>query len=308
MTPDDPTSTARADEFPPTTPGDAAPPSRDGVMLLAGDIRVRFGGVVAVDGVSLSVAAGQVYGLVGPNGSGKTTFLNALTGVVPAAGSLRVGGTAVPLGRARRSRAAGVLRMFQTPQTFVNLSCLENVLLACEDTRSSGLFAAWLARPLMWRRERERWRVAAAAMERVGLSGLDDLPAGALTYGQQRLLELARALAGRPRALLLDEPSAGLNDAETEQLAGLIRELRGDGLAIVVIDHKIDFIDSICDVVGVLELGRMVASGPPGEVWRDPKVVSAYLGTALEPQAAPDGGPGRPAADVAAGAEAARHA
>jgi ABC-type branched-subunit amino acid transport system ATPase component len=250
-------------------------------LLEITDLSVRFGGVVAVDGVSLAVADGEIYGLVGPNGSGKTTLLNAVTGVVDADGSLAVAGRPVPLGRPLRSRAAGVLRMFQAPQTFTGLTCLENALLATDDA-SSGLGGAWLARPAMWRRERARWAVGRAALERVGLADLADEPAGLLTYGQQRLLELARAIAGDPRLILLDEPSAGLNDAETAELARLCRSLRTDGLTLVVIDHKIDFIDSICDRIAVLELGRLIAQGRPSEVWADARVIEAYLGGTVD--------------------------
>ncbi len=247
-------------------------------MLEIADVHVHFGGVVAVDGVSLSVHRGEIHGLVGPNGSGKTTLLNAVTGVVSARGRMTVAGKPVSFGKPLRSRAEGVLRMFQAPQTFAELSCLENALLAAAG-QSVGLGGAWFTRPLMWRHERERWALAYAALRRVGLAELADEPADRLTYGQQRLLELARALTAQPRLLLLDEPSAGLNDNETANLATLCASLRSeDGLTLIIIDHKIDFLDGLCDRISVLELGRCIATGTPVEIWSDPRVIDAYLG------------------------------
>lgn len=247
-------------------------------MLRAEDIAVRFGGVRAVDGVSLEVPDGVAVGLVGPNGSGKSTFLNALTGVVPATGQVTVDGTAVPLGKPRVVRGRGIARTFQTPQNFAELSCIENVLLADADRRFTGLAGAWFARPAMWRRERARWERAMAALDRVGLAALAERDAGLLSYGQQRLLELARSLVGQPRILLLDEPSAGLNAAETEQLGAILADVNAGGTSLLVVDHKIDFIDSLCSHIVVLQLGQVVAAGPPATVWKDPVVIEAYLG------------------------------
>jgi len=249
-------------------------------MLKAEQITVTFGGVRAVSDVSLAVPAGELLGLVGPNGSGKTTFLNAVCGIVPARGSLTVADRPVRLGRPNAACRAGIARVFQAPQTYGELSCLDNVLLATSDRRLLGLTGAWPARPAMWKRERARWAFAMSALETVGLESCALEPASLLSYGQQRLLELARALAGSPSILLLDEPSAGLNDAETAALAALLRAVRSAGNTLVVVDHKIDFLDALCDRLVVLELGRVIAAGPPDQVWRDDRVISAYLGVA----------------------------
>jgi branched-chain amino acid transport system ATP-binding protein len=249
------------------------------VLLEARGISVNFGGVRAVDDVTLSLDERELVGIVGPNSSGKTSFLNAVTGVVPATGVLTVQGRDVPLGHPAAPRRAGVLRLFQTPQVYRELTCFENVLLASSDRELRRLGGAWLARPGMWRRERRRWAAAETALERAGLGDLGDRDAGLLPYGQQRLLDLARALVADPVALLLDEPSAGLNHLETERLGELCRQLKNEGLALMVIDHKVDFIESISDRVAVFELGSLIAMDRAEEVWRDPRVIEAYLGT-----------------------------
>jgi ABC-type branched-subunit amino acid transport system ATPase component/ABC-type branched-subunit amino acid transport system permease subunit len=269
-----PTSDGNRRPHGPTPPGQP--------VVQAEDIRVRFGGVLAVDGVSLTLQPNEILGLVGPNGSGKTTFLNALTGVVPATGSVRVAGKPVRLGRAGRARARGVLRSYQTPQTYEHVSCIEDVLLSTSDRRLTGIAAAWLLRPFMLRHERARWRRANAALERVGLTDLAEQPTSRLAYGQRRLLELARVIAAEPSVVLLDEPSAGLNAAETELLARHLEQVRADGVTILLVDHKLDFVTGLCDRVAVLELGRLVAVGPADEVFSDERVVDAYLGVADE--------------------------
>ena len=247
-------------------------------MLRAEGIRVTFGGVCAVDGVSLSLAGDELLGLVGPNGSGKTTFLNAVCGVVPAKGELTVAGRPVTLGRPRAAWDAGIARVFQSPQTFEELACVENVLLSSADQGLRGLTGAWLARPAMWQREKARWRAAHEALELVGLSRFAQDKAALLTYGQRRLLELARAVVGEPKVLLLDEPSAGLNDGETAELCDRLVAIQERGIAVLVVDHKVDFLDVVCDRIVVLELGRVIAEGRPEVVWNDARVMSAYLG------------------------------
>lgn len=254
-------------------------------MLHAEDIGVAFGALRAVDGIDLVVAEGEAVGMVGPNGSGKSTFLNAITGVVRAHGMLQVGGRTVPLGRPQAVRRAGVARTFQTPQIFAELTCIENVLLADAERRATGLVGAWLGRPAMWRHERARWVRAMAVLDRVGLADRAEDEAGLLSYGQQRLLELARSLVGEPRVLLADEPSAGLNAAETGELAALLGGLHRDGVSLLVVDHKIDFIESVATRVVVLQLGRVIAEGPPAEVWQHAEVVDAYLGRARTAEA-----------------------
>ncbi|MFF2107126.1 ABC transporter ATP-binding protein [Rhodococcus koreensis] len=244
------------------------------------NLSVRFGGVTAVDDVSFEIAPGAIVGLIGPNGSGKTTVLNALTGVVPARGSLTVGGQPITFSRPSQSRRARMIRVFQAPQLCPELSCVENVMLGAAESAGRTIMSAWLRRPTMWRRESDRLADASRQLRRVGLGGFEARAARELTYGEQRLLELARALGAAPRLLMLDEPSAGLNDAETRALRNLLMQIRNEGIAILVVDHKIDFIDALCDRILVLETGRLIAQGTPSDVWSDRRVMDAYLGVA----------------------------
>jgi len=250
-------------------------------VLEATDITVRFGGVTAVDSISLSVEDHEIVGLIGPNGSGKSTFLNALNGLVSATGTVKVDGKEVPLGRPGGAARLGVLRTFQTPQVHDRLTCLENVLTGLSERNLRSLPVAWARRPSMLRAERERWEVADAALGFVGLEDKAHVMGGDLSYGQRRRLELARVYAGRPRTLLLDEPAAGLNQHETAGLVGLLIRWRNEGgPALLLVEHKIDFLESLCHRMVVLELGRQIASGEPSAVWADPRVMDAYLGSA----------------------------
>ncbi|HVV76673.1 MAG TPA: ATP-binding cassette domain-containing protein, partial [Mycobacteriales bacterium] len=184
------------------------------------------------------------------------------------------------LGSPHSARKAGILRVFQAPQVIGELTCLENVTLSSASLTATGLVASTIGRPWMLRRERERWDKAARALAEVGLSDHLQAPASGLTYGQRRLLDLARAINGDPRVLLLDEPSAGLNDSETAEFSAILERLDRSAMCVVLVEHKVDVIDRLCERIVVLELGSVIAAGPPAEVWRDERVANAYLGVA----------------------------
>jgi ABC-type branched-subunit amino acid transport system ATPase component len=252
------------------------------MMLRATGIGVRFGAVRAVDGVDLHVDPGEVLGIIGPNGSGKSTFLNAITGLVPAKGTASIDGTSYRLGRPGAAAKLGLRRTFQTPQVHDGLTCLENVLVGSTDQRRRSVGAAWALRAGMWKRERERWAKAMDALAFTGIAHLAGTAAGSLPYGQRRLLEIARASVADPKIVLLDEPAAGLNQVETEQLQQLIKAMITETNSIIVVEHKMDFLQGLCSRMVVLELGRVIAQGPPAQVLRDQKVIDAYLGTVAE--------------------------
>jgi branched-chain amino acid transport system ATP-binding protein len=247
-------------------------------LLECTDLTVRFGGLAAVDRLSLTIEKGEVVGLVGPNGSGKSTFLNAITGLVTAHGKVAVRGVEVRLGRPGAITAYRVFRTYQTPQVARELTSLENVLVASPDMQFRGFLGAWPLRPTMWQHDRRRWQKGCDALETVGLMDKANLPAGGLSYGEQRHLEIARAICAEPELLLMDEPAAGLTSSETTRLADLLRTVASSGVSLLLIEHKIGFIESLCQRIVVLDVGRQIASGAPGEVWKDPAVVSAYLG------------------------------
>jgi branched-chain amino acid transport system ATP-binding protein len=249
-------------------------------LLDCADLTVRFGGVAAVDRVCLTIQEGEVVGLVGPNGSGKSTFLNAVTGLVSAQGRVAVHGVEIRLGRPGVISDHRVFRTYQTPQVAGELTSLENVLVASPDKRYRGFVGAWVLRPEMWRRDKQRWEKASEALATVGLLEKANVPAGSLSYGEQRHLEIARALCAEPELLLMDEPAAGLSGPETNRLADLLRRVSAQGVSLLLIEHKIGFIESLCARIVVLDVGRQIATGPPGEVWKDPAVVAAYLGEA----------------------------
>jgi branched-chain amino acid transport system ATP-binding protein len=227
----------------------------------------RFGGIVAVDGVSIAVAAGQIAGLIGPNGAGKTTVFNLVTGVYkPNAGDVRLAGESLlPLAPHEIARR-GIGRTFQAGQLFKTMSVRDNVLLGAQ----AGT------------RRRDDHGSSAHAIEMldyVGLGHAAERPAASFPFAAQKRIELARALAGRPRLLLLDEPASGLNHEEVERLGSLIRRIRDElGVTVLLVEHHMNLVMGVSDVVHVLDFGRTIASGSPREVCTDPRVIEAYLG------------------------------
>lgn len=243
------------------------------------DITVTFGGIHAVSHLSFDLESTESVAIIGPNGSGKTTLLNAICGLIPASGSVSLEGRHLAMGKPVRIARSGLARTFQTPQVIDGMSCIDNVLLSAADRRYTGLGAAWIGRPAMMRAERERWRLGSECLERFGLGDMATQPASRLTYGQRRWLELARVTAAKPRFLLTDEPAAGLNDAETEELAAHLASIRADGIGLVIVDHKIEFLTEVADRAIVLSLGQKIAQSPIEQVWDLSEVQEAYLGS-----------------------------
>lgn len=233
-------------------------------MLEVDGVTVRFGGVVAVDGASIEARSGEITGLIGPNGAGKTTLFNVITGVQPAAGgTIRLDGTDITKLATHRRAKMGMSRTFQRLELFWTLTVADNVRVAAELARHGDPTA-----------------LSEGLLDRVGISHLAAEPSGSLPTGSARLVEVARALASTPRVLLLDEPASGLNESETVALGALLRQLVADGLAVVLVEHDMSLVMDICDHVSVLDLGRIIASGPPAEVRTQPAVIEAYLGVA----------------------------
>jgi branched-chain amino acid transport system ATP-binding protein len=255
----------------------------------------KYQGLVAVDGVELQVRAGTIQAVIGPNGAGKTTLFNLLTGlVVPTSGTIELDGTDITALPPDRRARLGIARTFQNIRVFNAMTVLENVLTGLHTTATAGLAATVLRLPGFRREEREAVAQARATLDLVGLSARAEHRAGALSYGDQRRLEIARAAVARPRLLLLDEPAAGMNPAETEALGGLIRQLNALGTTILLVEHDMHFVMGITDHVTVLNFGRRIFDGAPAAMRQDPDVIAAYLGAKVAARLAahPNANPG----------------
>ena len=249
-------------------------------LLKVENLTIRFGGLVAVDDVSIHIDVGEFIGLIGPNGAGKTTFFNSITGnLVPTSGKISYDGKSLIKKAPDKISHMGISRTFQNIRIFPKMSVLENVCLPLHSEPNYNVFSAMLGLPYTRRRDKQLNDEAMSFLERLGIAEYKDHQAGALAYGLQRRLEIARALAAHPKLLLLDEPAAGMNNDECLELVELLKGIYKEyDLTVMLIEHHIDVVLSLCDRIYVLNIGKLLAEGTPSEIQSNPDVIRAYLG------------------------------
>jgi branched-chain amino acid transport system ATP-binding protein len=265
--------------MPETSPDTAAHSTGRKAILEVDDVTIRFGGVTALDSVTFDIKEGEILGLIGPNGAGKTTCFNVMTGVYQAtSGVIRFDGTTLGKQKRHAITKLGMARTFQNIRLFRSMTALENVMVGADANSKVGVLNALFRTPLHRRTEAESERLSLELLEFVGVGGRADELAQNLSYGDQRRLEIARAMATRPKLLCLDEPAAGFNPAEKQRLMELIRKVRDQGITVLLIEHDMRLVMGVTDRIVVLEFGRKIAEGKPAEIRDNPAVIAAYLG------------------------------
>lgn len=248
-------------------------------LLEVANLNRHFGGLHAVNNVSFNVTAGMIKGLIGPNGAGKTTLFNLISGMIRSdAGTILFNGQPIQHLPPHKIAACGIFRTFQNIKLFANMTVLENVMIGRHTNSKAGIAAGMFNLPRTWQEEKQIREHALKMLELLGITHLAHVDAQSLAFGQQRHVELARALAGEPTLLLLDEPAAGLNMHETEQLGELIRKIKGLGITVLLVEHDMSLVMTVCDELVVLSFGQVIAEGKPRDIQKNPEVIRVYLG------------------------------